>query len=151
MNEDILGYVITALSTLGTIGLGWLGWRVSHRTQKATERNQEHEADDAAFARMKSLVEFFDGKWQEANGRLESLEQERTENRRAAEQDRRERDELHHAVDTLRGKVVRLEGRLIRAVNYIRDLLAWASVVSAATPHPAVPQDIADLIDRDKL
>ena len=147
MNGEWVGYALTALGTLATTGLGLLAWRVSHRTQQATERNLAHEQDEAAFARMKSLVDFFDGKWQESNRRLESLETERTENRRKAEEDRRELDEMHRAVDTLRAKITRLEGRLIRAVNYIRDLLAWASVVSAATPHPAVPDDIADLID----
>lgn len=149
MTDDWIGYALTALATMGTIGLGLLGWRVSHRTQKATERNIAHEADDATFGRMKSLVDFFEPKWREAIVRIESLEEERSANRRQAEQDRRERDELAAAVETLRNKVQRLEGRLIRAVEYIRDLLAWARAVSASTPHPAVPDDIADLIDPD--
>lgn len=139
---DWFGYALTAAGTGVTFLLGLLMWQTTHRSQRATERNQAHEQDDKAIAQIKDIAVFSSQHWQEALARIASVEKERGS-------DRRELDEMHHAVDALRIKVQRLEGRLIRAVEYIRDLLAWARAVSASTPHPAVPEDIADLIDPD--
>lgn len=142
MNEDWVNTVLGALGGLSAVGLPWGAWWVSTRAQRATERNHKHDKDDKAIAQIKDIAVFSSQHWQEALDRIAVVERERA-------QDRREIDEMSHAVDTLRAKVVRLEGRLIRAVEYIRDLLAWARAVSASTPHPAVPDDIADLIDPD--
>lgn len=142
---DWIGYVVTAAGTAGTILIGVLGWRVSHRTQKATERNQAHEQDDRTFARMKDLVDLFDRKFTDASQRLTTLEQERETERQERAADRRELDEMHRSVETLRGKVSRLEGRLIKAVNYIRDLLSLLGMQGIA--HPPIPDEIAHLFD----
>lgn len=144
MTEDQINLVVGAVSGLSVAGVPWAVWAVSRRSQRATERNQAHEQDDKAIAQIKDIAVFSSQHWQEALARIAAVEKERA-------QDRRELDEMNQSVDTLRAKVVRLEGRLIRAVNYIRDLLAWAAAVSASTPHPAVPDDIADLIDTDKF
>lgn len=149
---DWIGYVVTAAGTAGTILIGILGWRVSHRTQKATERNMAHEQDDATFARVKSIVEILqserdriDAKHERAVERIERLEDERKAEQIERAADRRELDEMHRSVETLRGKVQRLEGRLIKAVNYIRDLLGLLAAQGIA--HPPIPDEIAHLFD----
>lgn len=142
---DWIGYVVTAAGTAGTFLIGFLGWRVTHRTQQATERNQAHEQDDKTFSRVKDIAAFSTEKWQEAITRIDTLEQERRRERAERLSDRRELEEMARSVETLRGKVQRLEGRLIKAVNYIRDLLALLG--GQGIVPPPIPDEIAHLFD----
>lgn len=139
-------WVTTLITGLVASGVTFAGfWFTRNASKRATATQEKQARDSNALA--------LNDKWQawaeKQEQRVEKLEQEREKVLKAREQDQRELSEMHQAIDTLRIKVQRLEGRLIRAVEYIRDLLAWARAVSASTPHPAVPDDIADLIDPD--
>ena len=147
MSPEWIGPAVAAASVLVTGLLGWAGWGLNRRAQRATERNQSHERDDAAFAHMKSVVEVIqaerdrvDRLYEGALAKIDAVE----EKRRA---DKFEQHETRHELETLRLDFRRLEGRLMVAIDYIRRFLAWAAEVSHPVPHPVLPDDIADLIN----
>lgn len=141
---DWIDTITGAAVGIGTLILGLLGWKVTHRTQKATERDQARQLDHAAFNQMTSVTAIVqaerdrtDQKLGETNARLDETSKEL----------RQARNEL----DMLTLQFRRLEGRLVAAIDYIRRLLAWAGAVTHPEPHPSIPDDIADLINtRDK-
>lgn len=141
----MVGPVVAVASVLVTGLLGWAGIALNRRAQRATERNQAHDQDDRTFARMKDLVEIFDRKFTDASQRLTAIEKERETERQERAADRVELDEMHRSVVALQGKVQRLEGRLIKAVTYIRDLLGL--LVGQGIAHPPIPDEIAHLFD----
>lgn len=147
MSGDWIGYVLTAVGTLGTIGLGMLTWKVTHRTQQATERNQAHEQDDRLLASYKGGVETFERLWNTERAEREKLQQRVDSYRVEQLQMGDEHEQTKHELRDLQSEVERLKGRLIAALNYIREMLAWAASVQHSIPHPAVPDTIAHLID----
>jgi hypothetical protein len=144
MPPEWISAISGAVVGIGTLALGFLGWKVTHRTQKASERDQARVLDHAAFDQMTSVTA------------MVQAERDRTDQKLGETNERlgRTEAELRQArneIDVLTLNFRRLEGRLVAAIDYIRRLLAWAGHVVHPEPHPSIPDDIADLINtRDK-
>lgn len=141
MPEQLIGYALTALGTAAVILSALLTFRVAMRTAKATERRDAHARDDA-------LVTQYRGSWEkevEAR-RKEREDRERLESK--VDELRDKVDEYRAEVRGLRTEVERFKRWLTAAVAYIRELLAWAATVTHPVPHPPIPAEIADLINK---
>lgn len=150
INADALNSLVSGLVGALVPVLGFLGWIVSRRAQRVTERTAAHAQDEAAFTKWKDLGIQFESWWKQERDARIALDEKHEELKKAVEV-----NETKHATTRiefleLRQAFGRLERRLDAALNYIRALLAWAGTVSHTTPHPAVPSDIAHLIDSRK-
>jgi septal ring factor EnvC (AmiA/AmiB activator) len=132
--EPWIGTLITAL-VASTVTAG--GIIATYLVQRRAARTQERQAQ---VEESSSLVTQWQQWADEQSKARKETEAEVKELRGDVREARREVEDLRH-------QFRRLEGRLMAAIEYIRRMLAWAAEVTHATPHPALPDDIADLIN----
>lgn len=125
--EAWLSNLITALIAAGATGLGaFLLYKTQRRAVATQERQQSADHELGLTDKWKEWAE------------------EQVEARRETEKSVKE---LKLEVEDLRFQFRRLEGRLMIAIEYLRRMLQWAAEVTHPTPHPPIPDDIADLIN----
>ena len=148
---DWIGYVLTAVGTIGGVFGVWGTWKVTHRAQEATERNLEHEQDDKLLASYKGGVETFERLWNTERRERETLEERVSTYRAEQLQERDEHERTKHELRALQADFDRLKGRLLAALNLIREWMEWGDGATHSRPRPVAPETIADLIiTRDK-
>lgn len=128
-----------ALSVLVMAVLGVLTWRVTHRTQKTSERQDARAADEAVIARYKESGAVFHGYWLASNARLSEVEGQVGEYR--AEQER-----MREEVRGLRAALEQMESVMGRLVAFVKHLLTEWDKANPDVKRPDVWSDIAHLI-----
>lgn len=136
--EPWIGTVITALvASVVTAGGIIATFLVQRRAARTQERQAKTDRDSSLVTQWQSWAEEQVAARKETESKVTALD----DKVRAA----------RHEVEDLRMQFRRLEGRLMAAIEFIKRMLAWAADVEHPVPPPALPDDIADLINtRDK-
>lgn len=129
MEAWIAPLVASAVTAAGLI----LTWLVQRRAARTQEKQADIEESSSLVTQWQAWAE------EQKQARIETEQ-------KVATLDKRVQD-ARREVEDLRMQFRRLEGRLMAAVEYIKRLLSWAGEVNHPRPHPAVPDDIADLIN----